>query len=522
MGKRAARVFFAAACALASWGCFLALDFDGYDSNEPSPTNPPALEGSVQGSFDVSATPTSVTLTPGGPPAKITVAVERRGGFVATVALAGVGVPPLLTTSLGETTIAPEATTAALTVAVPAIPPPRFGRYSLTLRATAGDERHDVTIDVVVRGVPGELDSSFGDGGIVTTAFSAGARPRDMIIASDDRIILGGSVDGVDGGPSSFALARYTAEGAPDPTFASGGKVATALPNDTSASILGLAALPGLDVIAAGTNASATTVFVVRYRVDGTLEPSFGAQGIATIARNLLVTAAMRRPSGKIVLAGSAADGRAALLQLQPSGAIDTAFADAGSATHAAPASGSNAAALAPDGTVVAGGGKACGSLVFAADGSSVFDPDAGPEPFDICIVDHISIDDAGARLLAGSSRLLFGGAEAHLRAALELPDGGSPPGFKPLLVSEASGATGAAFDAEGRLLAAATPFGVVRARRDGLLDTTFFGKGFVQTAVGEEASSSRVGVQRDGRIVVSGSARFGGVERFMLARYWP
>ena len=84
----------------------------------------------------------------------------------------------------------------------------------------------------VVRYNPnGSLDTSFGDGGIVTTIFPAGSYAFDVALQSDGKIIAAGTffVD-FDPGESSdtdFALARYNPDGTPDATFGNGGQVTT-------------------------------------------------------------------------------------------------------------------------------------------------------------------------------------------------------------------------------------------------------------------------------------------------------
>jgi uncharacterized delta-60 repeat protein len=75
----------------------------------------------------------------------------------------------------------------------------------------------------------GELDPSFGGGGIVRTDFGADEFPSSLVLQGDGRILLTGTADrGYPDGAnpnSSFALARYQPDGSLDPTFGTGGKV---------------------------------------------------------------------------------------------------------------------------------------------------------------------------------------------------------------------------------------------------------------------------------------------------------
>src|SRR5947199_876603 len=84
----------------------------------------------------------------------------------------------------------------------------------------------------VVRYNPnGSLDTSFGDGGIVTTTFPEGSYAFALALQSDGKIIAAGTVF-VDFNPgdmsdTDFALARYNPDGSLDRTFGNGGNGTT-------------------------------------------------------------------------------------------------------------------------------------------------------------------------------------------------------------------------------------------------------------------------------------------------------
>ena len=77
----------------------------------------------------------------------------------------------------------------------------------------------------------GSLDTSFGNGGIVTTTFPEGSYASDVALQPDGKIIAAGTVfvDFIPGESSNtdFALARYNPDGTPDATFGNGGQVST-------------------------------------------------------------------------------------------------------------------------------------------------------------------------------------------------------------------------------------------------------------------------------------------------------
>ncbi|HWX39880.1 MAG TPA: delta-60 repeat domain-containing protein, partial [Blastocatellia bacterium] len=123
----------------------------------------------------------------------------------------------------------------------------------------------------------GDLDKSFGMGGIVLTQFDtqvdangAFSDGRTVAIQTDGKIVAGGETDH-NGRTMDAALARYNPDGSLDATFGSGGKVITA---NTQ----------GLDVIAIqsdGKIVAASQRELLRYTTDGSLDPGFGSGGRA-------------------------------------------------------------------------------------------------------------------------------------------------------------------------------------------------------------------------------------------------
>src|SRR4051794_29544727 len=73
----------------------------------------------------------------------------------------------------------------------------------------------------------GDLDPTFGTGGLVTTDFNGSTQNKGQVAAlqSDGKIIVVGSAPGDTG--MAFALARYNANGSLDTTFGGGGQVTT-------------------------------------------------------------------------------------------------------------------------------------------------------------------------------------------------------------------------------------------------------------------------------------------------------
>ena len=154
----------------------------------------------------------------------------------------------------------------------------------------------------------GTLDSDFGSGGKVTTDFSGGSdEVHGIAVQTDGRIVAGGFTNTSSG--SNFALARYETTGALDSGFGSAGRVVTDFvgANDESWAII---IQPDGKILACGFAqflfARSYDFALVRYNNDGSLDQSFGTDGKAFAdfgGSEQGFTAALQL-DGKIVLAG--------------------------------------------------------------------------------------------------------------------------------------------------------------------------------------------------------------------------
>ena len=160
----------------------------------------------------------------------------------------------------------------------------------------------------------GSLDPAFGSGGKVTTdfgtlsdvAFAAVVQPDGKIVLSGRAVPQTNAFD--------FGLVRYNADGSLDSTFGNGGKLTTNFFNGVDAAYSVKLQSDG-KVVAAGVRGGTFTAFgLARYNVNGSLDSTFGSGGITEIffnggdeARALLI-----QPDGKIVAAGTA-DGGASI-----------------------------------------------------------------------------------------------------------------------------------------------------------------------------------------------------------------
>jgi uncharacterized delta-60 repeat protein len=169
----------------------------------------------------------------------------------------------------------------------------------------------------VVRYNPnGSLDTSFGNGGIVTTIFPQGSYAFDVALQPDGKIIAVGTVfvnfDPGELSDTDFALARYNPDGTPDATFGSGGQVSTDFLGfeDDAFSVL---IQPDGKIVAVGSADDPATFYdfaAARYLADGTIDTTFGVGG--KVHSDLggqdfdRARSAALQPDGKIVAAGFA------------------------------------------------------------------------------------------------------------------------------------------------------------------------------------------------------------------------
>ncbi len=195
----------------------------------------------------------------------------------------------------------------------------------------------------------GAPDTTFGTNGLTASQiipdFNWETTYRAVVLQPDGKIVVGGSGNGAAyAGPVEVAsLARYTTDGALDPTFGSGGLVTTNLDTnyvDRGTKISALALQPDGRIVAAGEayswaaqgvphpgttptygpilNISFTYVTVFRYLPDGSLDTDFAGKGV--------VISELTSEVGQTDLPGStsvpAADSRGFAVSLAPDGAI--------------------------------------------------------------------------------------------------------------------------------------------------------------------------------------------------------
>ncbi|HEX9375751.1 MAG TPA: hypothetical protein VGB19_05885 [Actinomycetota bacterium] len=177
----------------------------------------------------------------------------------------------------------------------------------------------------------GAVDTGFG--GFVTVDFAGGSDEAYAVaVQSDGRILVGGRAEV--GGDFRPAMVRFMPSGAPDSSFGGGDARVTTSVLDAS-QIRALAVQTDGKIVAvgvAGAAESSSDFLVLRYRPNGTLDPTFSGDGKLRIDFQTYDTAeaVAIQSDGAIVVAGevflSGSNSNWAVVRLHPNGSLDHTF----------------------------------------------------------------------------------------------------------------------------------------------------------------------------------------------------
>ena len=160
-------------------------------------------------------------------------------------------------------------------------------------------------------GTNGELDNTFGLGGVVTTDFAATDDvATSLAIQTDGKLLVGGSTGGYFF--FNFALARYNSDGSLDNAFSEDGKTTTRI--SILDSINDISILRSGMIVVAGSsyNTSDEDITIAQYNTTGSLNTTFGSGGIIKTsigASDDSVNSMNIQTDGKIVVAGMSNNG---------------------------------------------------------------------------------------------------------------------------------------------------------------------------------------------------------------------
>ena len=342
----------------------------------------------------------------------------------------------------------------------------------------------------VLRYTPlGELDTTFGVGGIVTT--DMGSSVDDTAVAleidADGNIVVGGQSANA-GNTSAYAVVRYTSLGVLDTTFGGGDGIVTTPALNTNDLIYAMAIDADGNVLLGGSFSGSSLDFaLVRYTSAGVLDTSFGG-GDGIVTEDLGVSTAdslygvVINADGEIVTAGKSA-ALFALARFTSAGVADGVLTTDVGGT---PNSSFGSLALDVDGNMVIGGSYFNGT------------------DFDVALIRYTS---AGALDTTN-----FGGGTGFVTS-----DSGSDDFCISL-----------AIDANGNILCGGhhdngtdDDFALLRYTSAGVLDVTFNTSGIVSNDVGSGTNddATSLAIDADANLVLAGTSTNGTNGDFAMMR---
>jgi uncharacterized delta-60 repeat protein len=385
-------------------------------------------------------------------------------------------------------------------------------------------------------GAPGNLDPTFGNGGVVQESFGKNVRPADAALQPDGKLVIVGTLDNFDIASQVSAVLRYLPSGALDTSFGQRGLVIQAFTNFTNAAESVAIQSDGKIVILAAASSADGSInqsLLARFDADGSLDSTFGSGGQvivnfphpATFVTPASVTAL--QPDGRILVGGVVRPlGRnrhhlpvmTALARYNANGAPDTTFGTNGVAEAIAIGEPSALAVLSGGGILAVN--EDAQSAQFTSNGTLLSSPVGGT----VTATTHTS-DSAfqpNAQFLVASS---VRGPGYTLATDIQVrrfqPTGTVDPAFQtPLFKFGPSGpfpnfANTIVVAPGGKIVVAGgtqtagggQDAGVARLNANGSLDATFGNGGAVTTAFQHGGQVLAVVIQPDGKIVAIGQA---------------
>lgn len=153
----------------------------------------------------------------------------------------------------------------------------------------------------------GSLDTTFAGDGTVTLDFGGQDGAHAVAIQPDGKVVVAGVTSAW---PDGIAIARFEADGTLDTGFGGTGTVKTVAGPCASAFAIAIQR-DGRILVTGRGGPSCDDLIVVRYEEDGSLDPTFGVAGVATVDRGGTEEgyALLVRPDGAIVAGGFFDDG---------------------------------------------------------------------------------------------------------------------------------------------------------------------------------------------------------------------
>lgn len=196
----------------------------------------------------------------------------------------------------------------------------------------------------------GSIDNTFdGDGKAITAIEVSGDEAHSVIIQDDGKIVAGGF--SFDSSVRKFAIVRYNVDGSLDNTFDEDGIASTSITNYDDAAYAVAQQSDGKLVLTGYTSGDSYDFATVRYNTDGSLDNSFDADGIVITSIGTTATSAdtpnavLIDGDGKILVGGFVGNNQSdfGLVRYNTDGSVDNSFGNQGIVTTQIGANGSDA-----------------------------------------------------------------------------------------------------------------------------------------------------------------------------------
>jgi len=388
-------------------------------------------------------------------------------------------------------------------------------------------------------GAAGNLDSTFGNGGTVQTAFGSPVIPSSVLLQSNGDIIVVAGFDNVSIATEAFGVVRYLPNGRLDTTFGSHGVTLAAITNFINSPNAGAIQKDGKIVVAGEAQSADGTLSefaIARFNANGGLDSTFGQGGKVTTNFVGVETGGVSNPAkvtlvqtdGKILVSGTASrcakcGTRTALARYNSDGSLDTTFGSGGTELISVFGGAPNAIVELTNGDFL----TIAGSVIAEFNSSGVLQPAVlGGTMVAISVGGTNVFQPDGKFLLAQPATDDFETADRDVQLVRFRPTGSVDFAFNnpPFDL----GAAAVAIQPNGKIVVVgssptAGALGLARLNSSGSLDSTFGSGGTVTTAFsGAQASGTAVVLQPDGKILVIGQAIVNGTgaANLVLARY--
>lgn len=404
-----------------------------------------------------------------------------------------------------------------------------------------------------IAAAPGDLDPTFGNGGIVLKHIADIGHyrgPSSIVVQPDGKILVAGQIDEY-GDMVSFFIARFEPSGSPDLSFGYQGMIFPAIEYGSACVGAEIALQPDGKIVAVGQHGS--DIAVHRYDWTGAPDTSFGEGGGIVFtppgADNAVANSAAIQPDGKIVVAGNrwgnGLDTAGVIIRLDADGTLDQTFGSVGVATTTLPGwtairkvirqADGRLLALGDHGSNPNGGPRDIMVARCEPDGS--VDTSFGSNGSVIATFGHYDFY-SGAALQPDGKILVAGwgynssGADQFRTLFRYNHDGSVDPSFSANTISSSNlhRVNNVAVQRDGRIVGfgygnrspAQLGFSVARLHANGSIDTSFGTNGGTVTTTGSADYGALAGaLQPDGKILVLGT-RFNDydVYELLITRY--